>query len=139
MDPENIGPKNKSPSPCPTSCIHFVISIKIEYMNSEPDITAPARAFAALGSPHRLAILRRLVRAGPEGLPMGALGEAVGVMGSVLTHHVRDLADAGLVTQRRDGRRIFCSVDFTALETLSHFLTLECCIDVQPIPEPNHG
>jgi len=99
-----------------------------------PELTRAATAFAALGSEHRLAILRRLVRAGPTGLPMGALGEAVGVTGSVLTHHLKQLVSAGLVTQTRDGRRILCSVDILAVEALSHFLVAECCADTGQAP-----
>lgn len=96
-----------------------------------PELTLAATAFAALGSEHRLAILRRLVRAGPTGLPMGELGEAIGVTGSVLTHHLKQLVSAGLVTQTRDGRRILCSVDHGAVEALSHFLIAECCADTR--------
>ncbi len=94
-----------------------------------PELTRAATAFAALGSEHRLAIVRRLVRAGPDGLPIGQLGEDVGVSGSVLTHHVKQLVSAGLVDQRRDGRRILCSVVIGEVETLSHFLISECCAD----------
>ena len=77
----------------------------------------------------RLSILLRLVRAGPEGLAIGLLGEDVGIAGSVLTHHLKQLASAGLVVQRRDGRRIVCSVDFDVVESLSKYLILECCAD----------
>lgn len=94
-----------------------------------PEITRTASAFAALGSEARLSILRRLVRAGPSGLPIGALGEAVGISGSVLTHHVKQLVSAGLVEQRRDGRRILCSVVIGEVEALSAFLIAECCAD----------
>ena len=94
-----------------------------------PEITRAATAFAALGSEHRLAILRRLVRAGPAGLTMGDLGEAVGVAGSVLTHHLKQLVSAGLVTQTRDGRRVLCAVDIAGVEALSQFLIAECCAD----------
>jgi DNA-binding transcriptional ArsR family regulator len=96
---------------------------------SPPALTLAATAFAALGSEQRLAILRRLVRAGPEGLPMGTLGADVGVEGSVLTHHLKQLVSAGLVTQRRDGRRILCSVAIKQIEDLSSFLLSECCAD----------
>ena len=96
---------------------------------SPPALTLAATAFAALGSEHRLAILRRLVRAGPEGVPMGALGADVGIEGSVLTHHLKQLVSAGLVTQRRDGRRILCSVAFDRITGLSDFLLSECCAD----------
>lgn len=95
-----------------------------------PELTRAATAFAALGSEHRLAILRRLVRAGHAGLPIGQLGEDVGVSGSVLTHHVKHLVTAGLVDQRRDGRRILCSVVHPEVEALSQFLISECCADL---------
>ena len=95
-----------------------------------PELTRAATAFAALGSEHRLAILRRLVRAGPMGLPIGDLGASVGVTGSVLTHHLRQLVSTGLVQQQRDGRRILCHVDHRAVAALSGFLVDECCADM---------
>lgn len=94
-------------------------------------MTLAATAFAALGSEARLAILRRLVRAGPHGLPIGQLGEDVGVTGSVLTHHLKQLVSAGLVVQQRDGRRVLCSVDHERVEDLSKFLLHECCADLR--------
>ena len=103
-------------------------------MESKPlplsELTLAATAFAALGSEPRLAILRRLVRAGPVGLPIGDLGAAVGVTGSVLTHHLRQLVSAGMVRQKRDGRRILCRVDHAAVAALSRFLVAECCADM---------
>lgn len=108
-----------------------------------PELTRAATAFAALGSEHRLAILRRLVRAGPTGLPIGDLGAAVGVTGSVLTHHLRQLVSAGLVQQQRDGRRILCRVDHGAVAALSGFLVAECCADLNGqtpyATEKDHG
>jgi DNA-binding transcriptional ArsR family regulator len=101
-----------------------------------PHITRAATAFAALGSEARLSILRRLVRAGPDGLPIGALGDDVGITGSVLTHHVKHLVSAGLVEQRRDGRRILCSVVIAEVEALSDFLISECCADLGAAPHP---
>ncbi|MAN13121.1 MAG: transcriptional regulator [Dinoroseobacter sp.] len=101
----------------------------MEMTQYPPALTFAATAFAALGSEHRLAILRRLVRAGPEGLPMGELGESVGITGSVLTHHLKQLVSAGLVLQRRDGRRILCAVDYDQIHAVSDFLLHECCQD----------
>jgi len=101
-----------------------------------PQVTRAATAFAALGSEARLSILHRLVRAGPSGLPIGALGEDVGITGSVLTHHVKHLVSAGLVEQRRDGRHILCSVVIAEVEALSDFLISECCADLGAAPHP---
>ncbi len=50
-----------------------------------------ASAFAALGSEQRLLVLRTIVRAGPDGLRIGELGERSGVTGSTLTHHMKIL------------------------------------------------
>ena len=95
-----------------------------------PQITLAASAFAALGSEQRLAIVKRLVKAGPSGLAMADLGDAVGITGSVLTHHRKQLVAAGWVHQVRDGRRILSSGDFDAVRELSEFIILECCADV---------
>ncbi|MBY5933917.1 helix-turn-helix domain-containing protein [Tateyamaria omphalii] len=94
------------------------------------DITRAAAAFAALGSEQRLSVLRTLVRAGPDGLSIGALGQRTGVTGSTLTHHVKILASAGLVTQARHGRSIICAaVAFGEVQDLADFLLTECCAD----------
>lgn len=89
-----------------------------------------ASTFAALGSEQRLGVLRVLVRAGEDGLSIGALGEASGVTGSTLTHHLRILTQAGLVQQTRAGRSIICAAaDFGHVQTLSRYLLTECCAD----------
>jgi DNA-binding transcriptional ArsR family regulator len=94
------------------------------------DLTRAAGAFAALGSEQRLSVLRTLVRAGPEGLSIGDLGARSGVTGSTLTHHMKILATAGLVTQVRQGRSIICAaVAFDEVKSLSTFLLTECCAD----------
>ncbi len=89
-----------------------------------------ASTFAALGSEQRLLVLRSLVRAGAEGLSIGDLGARTGVTGSTLTHHMKILAQAGLVTQQKQGRSIICAaVAFDEVRALSEFLLKECCAD----------
>ena len=96
----------------------------------EPQLARAASTFAALGSEQRLAVLRALVRAGPEGLSIGALGARCGVTGSTLTHHMKILSQAGLVRQQRQGRSIICAaVAYAELRHLSRFLLSECCAD----------
>ncbi len=95
-----------------------------------PDLARAASTFAALGSEQRLSVLNALVRAGPEGLSIGTLGARCGVTGSTLTHHMKILAQAGLVTQEKQGRSIICAaVAYDELRTLSEFLLRECCTD----------
>lgn len=94
------------------------------------DLVEAAGIFAALGSEQRLSVLQVLVRAGPDGLSIGELGERAGVSGSTLTHHMKMLAAAGLVTQVKDGRRIICmAVNYDVVQTASAFLLKECCAD----------
>lgn len=106
-----------------------------------PDLVLAASRFAALGSEQRLAVLRCLVRAGPEGLSIGALGERTGVTGSTLTHHVKTLTQAGLVTQAKQGRQVICAaVAYDEIKSLSEFLLNECCADEgAPIQDQDHG
>jgi DNA-binding transcriptional ArsR family regulator len=104
------------------------------------DIALAASTFAALGSEQRLVVLRTLVRAGPEGVSIGELGKRSGITGSTLTHHMKILAQAGLVTQSRQGRSIICAaVAFDEIRTLSNFLLQECCADsVSPAQDHDH-
>ena len=103
-------------------------------------LTLAASTFAALGSEQRLTVLRSLVRAGPDGLTIGALGDRSGVIGSTLTHHMKILTQAGLVTQTRQGRQIICAaVAYDELRELSQFLLRECCADATQCQEgPSH-
>ncbi|WP_420860495.1 ArsR/SmtB family transcription factor [Algirhabdus cladophorae] len=100
-----------------------------------------ASAFAALGSEQRLSVLRCLVRAGPDGLTIGELGERTGVTGSTLTHHMKILNQAGLVDQAKEGRKIICvAVAYDRAHALSQFLLTECCADAAHAHEDHtHG
>lgn len=107
---------------------------------TQPDLTEAASTFAALGSEQRLHVLRTLVRAGPEGLAIGELGERSGITGSTLTHHMKLLAAAGLVEQVKDGRRIICiAAAFERMQAVSEFLLKECCADSGKGKGHDHG
>ncbi len=113
--------------------------MKNDSIDTSP-LTRAAASFAALGSEQRLGVLRCLVRAGPEGLSMGQLGERSGVTGSTLTHHLKLLTAAGLVQQQRQGRSIICAaVAYAEVEALSKFLLTECCADVASDKDHTHG
>lgn len=104
------------------------------------DLTLAASTFAALGSEQRLLVLRTLVRAGRQGLPIGELGARSGVTGSTLTHHMKILAAAGLVTQTKQGRSIICiGADYARVKALSDYLLSECCADSPEDTAHNHG
>jgi ArsR family transcriptional regulator, arsenate/arsenite/antimonite-responsive transcriptional repressor len=84
-------------------------------------------ALGALAHEHRLAIYRLLVQRGPEGLPAGTIGTRVGLVPSSLTFHLQNLQRAGLITQRRESRRLFYSADFAVMNGLVGYLTENCC------------
>lgn len=106
-----------------------------------PPLTLAAASFAALGSEQRLSVLRTLVRAGPDGLSIGELGDRTGVTGSTLTHHLKLLAATGLLKQERQGRSTICAaVAYDEIQALAHFLLTECCADANtPCEDHSHG
>ena len=86
-------------------------------------------ALSALAHEHRLAIYRKLVKRGPQGLPAAAIGEGVGLVPSSLTFHLQALHRSGLLLQRREGRQLIYSADFAAMSALVRYLTDNCCAE----------
>ncbi len=84
-------------------------------------------ALAALAQESRLAVFRLLVQAGPDGMPAGKVSEALGIPPSSLSFHLKELAHAGLVTSRPDGRFVIYQADYAAAAALIAFLTENCC------------
>lgn len=82
---------------------------------------------AALAQPHRLAVFRLLVIAGPDGRAAGAIAGDLGLPASSLSFHLAHLKRAGLVTAVRDGRSLRYAADFAAMRGLVDFLTENCC------------
>ncbi len=93
------------------------------------------RALGALAQEHRLAVFRLLVQAGPEGLPAGALAEKVGVPASSMSFHLAQLANARLVSQRRQSRSIIYAADYAAMNGLMAYLTENCCAGADCTPD----
>jgi DNA-binding transcriptional ArsR family regulator len=85
------------------------------------------RALAALAQDTRLSIYRLLVEAGPTGLAAGEIAAGVGVSPTNLSFHLKELAHAGLVRSRQDGRYVFYSASFAHMNELLAFLTDNCC------------
>ena len=84
-------------------------------------------SFAALSQETRLAIVRTLVVAGPEGLAAGLIAERMGVSPSNVSFHLKELERSGLITQRRESRSIVYSASYDALADLVKFLMDDCC------------
>jgi len=91
------------------------------------DLAQATRMLSAMGNPIRLAVYRRLVQAGPGGLPAGQLAKAIDMPASSLNFHLNELQGAGLVSTRQEGRFVIYSATYTAMGDLIKFLTDKCC------------
>src|SRR5271155_1918852 len=84
-------------------------------------------ALAALAQENRLDVFRLLVKAGPDGMPAGAVAEALRLAPNTLTFHFDRLRGAGLGTVRREGRSMIYAARYEAMNGLIAFLTENCC------------
>ncbi len=84
-------------------------------------------ALAALAQETRLDLFRLLVRAGPEGLPAGEVGDQLGIPSATLSFHLKELKSAALIRCERAGRSRIYSPNFAAVGELIGFLTENCC------------
>jgi ArsR family transcriptional regulator len=84
-------------------------------------------ALAALAHDTRLAIFRRLVQAGPDGVTAGDLASALATAPPTLSFHLNQLATAGLVTSRRVSRYVYYAADYGRMEDVLAYLTENCC------------
>ncbi|MEP7100948.1 MAG: metalloregulator ArsR/SmtB family transcription factor [Burkholderiales bacterium] len=85
------------------------------------------KSLAALAQPSRLRLFRTLVVAGPLGLTPGALSEELGVAATTLSFHLKELTNAGLVSQQRDGRNLIYRAAYEQMDAVLAYLTAHCC------------
>lgn len=88
--------------------------------------TAVSR-LAALAQESRLAIFRVLVQQGPLGLCVGDVQAKLDLAPATLSFHLKELTNAGLLKSRQEGRFIYYSPDFKAMNALLAYLTENCC------------
>ncbi|MGH1428829.1 MAG: ArsR/SmtB family transcription factor [Arenicella sp.] len=91
------------------------------------NIETVAKALKELGHPTRLAIFKRMIKAGHEGIAVGAIQNELDLAGSTLSHHISSLVSADLIEQRREGRVLYCVAKYEQLEATIQFLQEECC------------
>ena len=85
------------------------------------------RSLAALAHAHRLQVFRALVVAGPQGMTPGVMAEGVGIAATSLSFHLKELMNAGLVTQERQGRNLIYRAAYDHMTELLGYLTENCC------------
>jgi DNA-binding transcriptional ArsR family regulator len=90
-----------------------------------------ARAFRALGDPNRLAIYQLIRRSEPEDAGQSAeelrnsvseIAARFDISLSTVSHHLKELRTAGLITCERRGQHIFCSVNSDVLADIEQFV-----------------
>lgn len=103
-----------------------------------------AEAFKALSNPHRLSIYMMLADCcGPGAtscdiaedgsIPcVGDLGKRLDIAQSTLSHHLKELARARLITLERRGKQVVCGFDHETFGELKTFFSEksknpECC------------
>ena len=118
------------------------------YKLNNPDQLAIA--FKALSNPNRLQIFLQLLSCCEPGTEcnidavssccVGDLGANLEVAPSTLSHHVKELQHAGLITTHRKGKNIECAVDTGTLAQLREFFNTHgdsCCLSTE-MKDTNH-
>lgn len=100
-------------------------------MSNYSDFEQHALAFKALSNPHRLALFQRLMSCCVPGTVcnaeeatrycVGDLGKGLEIAPSTLSHHLKELKQAGLIQMQREGKTIQCWVEPHILHTLADF------------------
>ena len=100
---------------------------------AKDDVDRLARMFKALANPNRLRLFLNLLDESKLDLAKGRvhdcfLAKLLGGLGDLgaptVSHHVKELADAGLIHTQRDGKQLICSVDPDGLTKLRAALTI---------------
>ena len=89
--------------------------------------TQAVSALGALAHTQRLRVFRALVVAGPEGLTPSVLADQLDVARNTLSFHLKELVNAGLVTQERGSGNLIYRANYERMNGLLGYLTQNCC------------
>ena len=91
------------------------------------ELNIAIKRLSALAQDSRLAVLRLLIKAGPAGVAAGEIARALEISPNTLSAQLTVLANADLVTSRRDGRSIIYAAGYESMSELLIYLTEDCC------------
>lgn len=85
------------------------------------------QALSGLAHPVRLKVFRALVVSGQRGLTPGVMQEGLGVPATTLSFHLKELANARLVSVERSSRNIIYRAALEHFDGVLKYLTENCC------------
>lgn len=99
---------------------------------TESNVKQLSRAFRALSNPNRLQLFLNLVRQGGGDVSDGSrhtcfltnILSNMNIGAPTVSHHVKELVDAGLIQTERDGKQLTCSINTSMLQKLKETLDL---------------
>lgn len=140
----------------------FIANILVMSILTDSELLEIAQLCKAMGSRTRLKLLTQLVSCCGEasfelpgeyadahsaGVNIGSLGESMDLAPSTVSHHVRELREAGLIRVERRGKQAICRADLSHLRVLAAKLNelagssagdkpdKSCCVVVKPVRE----
>lgn len=93
-----------------------------------------ARMFKSLAHPHRLQIFINLAARRVEQLScseaemavcVGDIAEGLNIGPSTVSHHLKELREAGVIRMRRNGQLVQCAIDPSAVAAMREFFELK--------------
>ena len=94
-----------------------------------------AEVFKVLGHPHSLAIFLRLCDHCTTGgsrdeeavaACVGELSKGLKIAPSTISHHLKELRQAGVITMQREGQYVQCCPNFSVMKQIDAFLNKHC-------------
>ncbi len=103
------------------------LSVSREAAGVDDDTAHLARAFKALSNPNRLQIYTEILRRqrsalGPEhSCALYDFINSLEIGAPTVSHHIKELVSAGLISVERDGKYLVCSLDEDTRQALRRF------------------
>ena len=94
------------------------------------------KSLSAMAHDGRLKLLRRLIQAGPDGLPAGELARHAEIGATTASAQLLVLTNAGLVYSERNGREVRYFAAYDQMRGLLSFLLVDCCAKRSEICDP---
>jgi len=85
------------------------------------------KSLSAMAHSGRLALLRRLIQAGPDGVGAGELAKFAGLGATTSSAQLLVLTNADLISSRRTGRYVTYFANYDRIKALMTFLLEDCC------------